>query len=261
MPSEIGLYDDALVYDILHAKGTAREVGVLDRIERRVLGEAGARRRVWLEPACGTGRYLRAAALRGKRVVGFDRSPGMVEYARERVSSASVRGARLFVADMTRFANEVGEGRVDLAFNLINTIRHLESDRAMLLHLGEMARVLRPRGVYAVGISLSDYGNEFESEDVWYGKRGSLAVRQIVSYAPTAKRTLRWEKVHSHLVLSRGGVEEHRDSGYGLRCYDAGQWLDLVAKSALRIAGVVDEGGKKAEIRGAGYLVFLLVRR
>jgi SAM-dependent methyltransferase len=261
----IGLYSDALVYDILHAEGTAREVKVLERIEKKwvcapLRGEDAASSgtpSVWLEPACGTGRYLRAAAARGKRVIGFDRSKEMVAFARERLGP----GAKLFAAEMTDFAARVGTAKVDLAFNPINTIRHLQSDRAMLRHFQEIARVLRPRGVYVVGISISSYGNEFEAEDVWSGRRGGLWVKQVVQYIPPARRGDRSERVHSHLVVTREGREEHRDSRYSLRCYDRGQWESLIGRSALTVVGVVDEAGRPARVRGAGYVVYVLRRR
>src|SRR5512140_1066353 len=78
------LYADPLVYDILATPGTARELNVLQRIASRWVEGANAGRepRRWLEPACGTGRYLRLAAARGLRVTGFDASPAMVGYAR-----------------------------------------------------------------------------------------------------------------------------------------------------------------------------------
>ena len=64
------LYDDPAVYDILHTPGTAREIDVLEFIEA-TCGQPGGR---WYEPACGTGRYLRVAAGRGRRVGGTLRS-------------------------------------------------------------------------------------------------------------------------------------------------------------------------------------------
>jgi SAM-dependent methyltransferase len=214
---------------------------------------AGAR--VWLEPACGTGRYLRIAARGGHRVIGFDLSETMIEYAKSRVP-----GGTFLVADMTRFADAVGEGRVGFAFNLINTIRHLETDHAMLAHFREMRRVLTPRGVYAVGISLTLYNAEFPSEDVWEGGRGPCRIRQIVQYEPPGAGE-RTEHVYSHLHIRRGQREEHRDSTYGLRTYDKDQWLAVVKKGGFEIARVVDEDGDEMEMPESGYGIYLLRAR
>jgi SAM-dependent methyltransferase len=255
------LYDDPAVYDILTSPGTAAEVDALDRIARRWV-RTEARRKTWLEPACGSGRYLRVVAGRGHRVVGFDRSSRMIEYARRRLP-ATRGAARVFVADMTRFAHEVGAGRIDLAFNLMNTIRHLESDDEMLAHFAEMAHVLEPGGVYVVGSSLTEYGAEQPDEDLWEGKRGRCGVRQLVQYLPPAGRgeRQRFEQVISHLAIERPSGTAHVDSRYALRCYDAAQWRKLVSRSELRLAGTTDLHGRPMAARVLPYALDLLMRR
>ena len=35
---------------------------------------------------------------------------------------------------------------------------------------------------------LCSYGNEFESEDVWFGRRAGLSVRQVVQFIPPSRR-------------------------------------------------------------------------
>ena len=142
---ERNFYDDAMLYDILHAPGTAEEVDGLERIALR-FAPGRPERQVWLDPACGTGRYLRVAAGRGRSVIGVDLSPAMIEYARRRVP-----GGRLLVGDMQHLDALLRPASVHFAFNMINTIRHLLTDDALALHLRAMARVLVPGGVYAVG--------------------------------------------------------------------------------------------------------------
>ena len=80
-----GLYTDPAVYDILHARGTAAEVDGLERMAARV--RSGRARQTWLEPACGTARYLRLAARRGRRTVGFDLSPVMIATPTARIAT------------------------------------------------------------------------------------------------------------------------------------------------------------------------------
>lgn len=230
-------YPEPGVYDVLHAPGTAAEVDGLQRIAARWVG---AKATTWLEPACGTGRYLRVASRRGIRCIGFDRDPAMVAYAR--------RGGdpfRVVVAEMTGFAPALGRARADFAFNLHNTIRHLPSDAAMLAHFSEMARVLRG-GVYAVGLSLTRYGAEEPEEDVWEGRRGRMRVQQLVQYLPPPGRG-RFERVVSHVRIERpAGVTQH-DSTYDLRCYDLAQWRRLVARSPFRIVATVNGAGATIE--------------
>ncbi|MCC6660492.1 MAG: class I SAM-dependent methyltransferase [Phycisphaerales bacterium] len=256
---QIGLYEDPAVYDILHARGTAREVRGLFRIARRFIGPG---KQTWLESACGTGRYLRAAARLGIRGIGFDLSPGMIEYARRPGTGQPRPGnPRFFVGDMTDFAARVRPASVHLAFNVINTIRHLESDKALLAHLREVRRTLRPRAVYVVGITLTSYGMEFPSEDVWHGARGRCRVKQVVQYVPpigTKQERGRQEMVHSHLVVTRGRRVEHRDSSYPLRCYSESQWLEAVHRAGLRARGLVDDDGRDIVASPSGYGLWVL---
>jgi SAM-dependent methyltransferase len=257
-----GLYDDPEVYDILHAPGTAAEVRGLERMARRFVGPVPL---TWLEPACGTGRYLRALAERGHRCIGFDLSAEMVGYARRSSTgkrhqgpqTSRHRGARFWVAEMTDFAEAVRR-RIDVAFNLINTVRHLETDRAMVRHLREMREALRPRGVYLVGISLTQYGLEIPSEDVWEGRRDGVRVKQVVQFIPPLLETQRRERAQCHLVVTRAGREEHRDSRYWLRCYGREQWERVVSRGGFEPAAVVDAEGREKRTPSWGYGVWVL---
>lgn len=282
--NRVDFYEVPSLYDILHASGTAREVDGLERIVERFVGRGKGKRRrtahrtvrpgtahravppgresVWLEPACGTGRYLRVAAGRGVRAIGFDESEAMIGYARRRMEVLGLeRHVDLFCGDMTDFATHLGTGRIDFAFNLINTIRHLESDAAMLAHFEQMRRVLGPSGVYAVGLSLTAYGLEFPSEDVWMGARGRCRVRQVVQYEPAAGgrgKSARAERVYSHLTVTRPRGCEELDSAYELRSYSRGQWMGLLGRAGFEVLGVVDEDGRDMAIGAFGYGVYVL---
>lgn len=251
----VGLYSDPRIYDILHTPGTAEEVDELLRIER-AFSPPPPRGRLWLEPACGSGRYLRVARARGIDAMGFDTSADMIEYASARAARASsIARETYFVASMTDFADRVRRP-ASFAFNLINTIRHLESDEAMLMHFEQMGRVLGPGAVYAVGLSLSCYGVEQPSEDVWEGSRGPCRVRQVVQFIPPLNG--RREEVISHLCIMTPTGEEHRTSDYALRTYSLSEWLALVSRSALRVVACVDDEGGEVRPPVLGYATFLL---
>lgn len=248
------------VYDILHAPGTRQDFASLRRIANRFAGAMSATG-AWLEPACGTGRLVRAAERAGIRCVGFDSNPEMVRYARRSLAAeARRRGAlqrgRILHAEMTDFLNALGRTRADFAFNPINTIRHLASDAQMLSHLSQVAQALKPHGAYAVGLSTSAYGLEMPSEDVWEGHRGNTHVKQVVQYLPPARG--RFEQVHSHLVITRGKTVEHRDSSYRLRCYSTAQWERLIGRSDMVLAAVVDEEGQAMKPPKFGYAIWIL---
>jgi len=274
------------VYDILHAAGTAQEVSGLERIARRFVQSVPLAEQTWLEPACGSGRYLRVIAGRGRKVIGFDISSGMVEYANRSIEARLARRSSTarrsnnaatlastpsspvaHVADLTTFARTMGRvirpGSVDFAFNLINTIRHLPSDRAMLDHFEQMAKILKPGGVYALGLSLSSYGFEISSEDIWIGQRGRCEVRQVVQYLPGTGegRGGRMERVISHLTVTRERSVDEIDFTYDLRGYDHAQWTRLIARSPLKVLGTVREDGSSFKVSEPGYAIFMLRTR
>lgn len=252
------LYRDAGVYDILHTPGTAGEVDGLLRTASQFCDRS---RLTILEPACGSGRYLRVLAGRGHRVLGFDIDPTMVTYARDRIEKSGLtRRARVVRLDMERFAGALPDGwaNFDLAFNLINTIRHLETDEALLNHLREIRGVLQPGGVYLVGLNLSAPPFEQPSEDVWEGRRGRCHVRQLVRYIPPANPRVRKEQVISHLSITTPGGTRYADSSYWLRTYTLRQWRTIVRASGLQIAGAFDEAGSPAKAVEPGYCVFAL---
>jgi SAM-dependent methyltransferase len=259
-----GLYADPMVYDILYTPGTAGEVTAFEKLERRLATGPLAPARWWFEPACGTGRYLRVAAGRGRQVAGFDRDEGQLAYARRRLGKD---GARIFPADMETFVRRAAEaglqpGTVDFAFNPVNSIRHLTSDRAMLRHFAEVAELLRPGALYVVGLSLTDYGWLLPEEDLWQTARGRCRVSQLVNYLPPVPGTPagRIEKVISHLTVTRPTSETHFDDTYDLRTYDRKQWRDLMERSRLEHVGSFDAFARPQEDRFLSYQLEVLRR-
>jgi SAM-dependent methyltransferase len=253
-----GFYADPVVYDILHAPGTTDEARVLTAIAREHAGHN--RLLTFLEPACGTARHLRVLARHGHRCVGFDRSEAMIDDAKARAERAGLaRKMDLFVADMVDFAGRVTRP-VDAAFNLINTFRHLPDDDAAVAHLGQVARCLTERGVYVVGLSVTDYDLEQPSEDVWVGGRGPLRVTQTVNYIPPTPPD-RAERVLSHLHIAGPSGEEHRDSAYALRTYSKAEWEALIERSPMRVERVLDDAGFAIDPPRLGYALFVLRAR
>lgn len=258
-------YEANAWYDILHAAGTAQEVDGLENIaENYVSGHWRGGMR-WLEPACGTGRYLRVIAARGGVAYGFDRSDSMVAYARQSLERRTLR-ARVWTDDMTDF-HVPRRVRVELAFNLISTIRHLHSDDDVLTHLDLIDRSLRPGGIYALGLGMTAYGAELESEDVWVGKRGRCEVTQVVQYLPPDRKHRR-ERVINHLTAITPRFEKHLDNTYDLRSYSGPQWTRLLDRSPLQPVAVVDETGHEtatvkewAREGMSGYAIWILRKR
>lgn len=266
-PGTVDFYADARIYDILHGPGTLDDVRMLERVERIAARKHGTpllrRDRIWLEPACGSGRYLRAAARRGRRVIGFDLEPRMIDFCRAAIARMAPDYSRrcgFHVGDMTDFAALVPKGGVDFAFNLINSIRHLPTDAAMLAHLRQMRAALKPGAVYVVGISLSHYGVETATEDVWSGSRAGTHVSQVVQYEPPIgpRGGSRAERVFSVVTVQSSRGERQFSSTYALRTYSRQQWERIVAKAGLRVAFIVDADGHDHDPGLLGYANWVL---
>ncbi|MBZ0172428.1 MAG: class I SAM-dependent methyltransferase [Phycisphaerales bacterium] len=258
------LYDDAMAYDILHTPGTAEELDGLERAAATHVRTRSQRQR-WIEPACGSGRSVRLAAARGTPIVGFDMNPAMVVYANDRLHRVGLgRHASVCAADMRTFADTgvCEPGSIDFAFNTINTIRHLMTDADMLTHLGQIHRVLRAGGVYAVGLSTCLYGCEQPTEDTWSARRGRVGVSQTVQYVPPTgpRGGARVERVFSHVVIERPAGVTHSDSTYRLRTYSLNQWISLIQRSPLEWIETADHAGSPIEPTESGYRLFLLRR-
>ena len=147
------LYDHPRLYDILFDTGSAATVRGLMRVARDWTDARETPR--WLEPACGTGRLLVAAARRGIRVTGYDRNPEMAAWARRRLAPF-VRAAEVFVGDLVDADRRLRRRRFDFAFLLDNSLRHLPADAAVQRHRAGMARLVTPGGAYVIGLSFHD---------------------------------------------------------------------------------------------------------
>ena len=237
-----GLYREPLLYDVVNTPGTAAEVDALIRCARRFARGGGGPGSTWLEPACGTGRYLRALAGRGRRVRGYDPLPDMVAFARERLDRRSADHRVLPASFTTPAPDLAGLGPADVAFCPVNSLRHLMTDDDVLAHFAQVAALLAPGGVYVVGLDLLA-PDAAPDEDVWTATRGGLTVQQVIQYLPPEAGD-RVEHVIVSMTADRPRGRRQHDHAYGLRTYTAGQWSALVERSALRPVATCDAGGR-----------------
>jgi SAM-dependent methyltransferase len=253
-----GLYLEPLVYDVVNGPGTAREVDALIRASGSRPGS------VWLEPACGTGRYLHRLRRRGYPVRGYDPEPAMLDHAGRRLARLG-RDHRLVRAEFTTPAAALADlGPVDVAFCPVNSLRHLHRDQDVLAHLEQIAGLLAPGGVYLVGLDLHHDQRQVE-EDVWQAARGRLEVTQVVQYLPPGPGSRR-EQVIVEVVVRRPRGVQHHSFTYDLRTYTESQWGSLVDRSALRRLRVCNASGRPLDAVAAGsarlpYQIEVLERR
>ncbi|MBI4346099.1 MAG: class I SAM-dependent methyltransferase [Elusimicrobia bacterium] len=239
----MSLYAHPRLYDALQAGDTSQEADLLERIHR----EHGNGGRDWLEPACGTGRLVVELSRRGWNVAGYDREPRMLAYARRRAGPRVERG------DLRSFCRPASW---DFAYSLEGSFRHLESDRYALAHLRATARSLRPGGLYALGLDLTDYRFPEEDEETWEGEAGGRSVRQVQMALP-ADRRRRLERILQFVSIGRRLLRER----YDLRTYDAAEFRRLVARSPFGLAAVYDLWGRRTRLSSSTRAAIFVLRK
>lgn len=122
-----------------------------------------------LEPACGTGMFLEEFPKFGYYMVGYDLSPSMVDYSKERLKKAGLteKNAKVLVGDMTDL---IFEDKFDAAIICINSLGYLTSNTDIYSHFRAMHNSLNAGGLYIVEISCmcDDIINEKKVDDIWY---------------------------------------------------------------------------------------------
>src|SRR5687768_7580680 len=122
------LYDYPRYYDLVFGSDWKAEFDFLTAAFKHFVP---FRVRRVFEPACGTGRLLFRLANAGYQVSGLDLNPRAVAYCNKRLSRRGYRES-VFVGDMANFSLA---RRVDAAFNMINSFRHLLTEQQAAAHL------------------------------------------------------------------------------------------------------------------------------
>jgi SAM-dependent methyltransferase len=163
------LYDYPRYYDLVFGSDWKAEFNFL----RAAFGRfaSGKVRRVF-EPACGTGRLLFRLGAAGYDVSGLDLNPQAALYCNKRLVRHGL-GAGVFVGDMADFTLP---RKVDAAFNMINSFRHLLSEQQACAHLACVAAALRRGGLYVLGLHLTPTEGTPLEEESWSARRGHLAI-------------------------------------------------------------------------------------
>ena len=178
------------------------------------------------EPMCGPGRLLRAMP---GWTVGLDLQPAMARIAG--------RTHPAVVGDASHLPFRAGS--FDLAFNLIDSFRHLRSEDAAARHLRGVARALRPGGVYVLGLEINGDIPGDVARDEWECVRDGEAVRGFVEGLGDADPKSRQETMR--VVYERAGAE--REFFHTMRTYTRRQFEDLIDdEGSFEIAAIADRG-------------------
>ena len=236
-------YSRAEDYDVWFSWDPSKERDfVLGASERY----GNARPRRILEPMCGPGRLLRAMP---GRAVGLDLNPAMLRL--------SARTNPVFRADAGRFA--VRAGSFDLAYNLIDSFRHLRSDEAAAGHLRCVGHALAPGSVYVLGLEVNGDIAGDVLRDEWTGERDDARVTGFVEGLGDGDPDSRQETMR--VVYAREGGPQH-EFFHTMRTYTRAQIEDLIDdEGSFEILAVADrhldlnQPIELSEIAGSAVLV------
>lgn len=219
------IYDHPKYYDLVFGADCAAETRFILGCGERFLSRVAKR---FFEPACGTGRLLYSLARRGHDVGGLDLNPKAIEFCNARFLRHGMPH-RAMVADMAEFRVRK---KCDVAFNTINSFRHLSSETAARNHLLAMAAAVRVGGLYLLGIHLTPTTVPPSEGESWSARRGHLTVN-----------THMWTNLRDPKKrVERFGIrfDIHRPSGsfriedeLVLRSYTKRQMDALIAHSGL----------------------------
>lgn len=163
------IYDHPKYYDLVFGADCAAELKFIRDCNKRFM--KGLAKRMF-EPACGTGRLICRLAREGYEVGGLDLNAKAVDFCNSKLAKKGFPASAM-VADMSDFTVKK---KYDLAFNTINSFRHLGTEKAARGHLRSMAGAIRVGGLYLLGLHLRcTEANQSETES-WSARRGNLAV-------------------------------------------------------------------------------------
>ncbi|MEO1994630.1 MAG: class I SAM-dependent methyltransferase, partial [Planctomycetaceae bacterium] len=167
------LYDYPKYYDLVFGSDWRAE---FDFLQNCIAKHAHRRVRRLFEPACGTGRLLIKLAHAGFDVAGNDLNQRAVDYCNARLERHGFP-ATAVVGDMSDFRLS---RRVDTAFNMINSFRHLPDEQTALNHLKCVAHSLAKGGLYLLGLHLTPTRGARVEEERWLARRGRLTVESYM---------------------------------------------------------------------------------
>lgn len=216
-------YDTPLYYDIIFDEDTVKEADFLETMVRR---HGLPRSRSVLELACGSGRHVAEFARRGWRSAGFDLNAEMLGFAKDRLVEAGLK-ATIWQDRMEAFVVP-GQRRFDLIHCLVSTFKYLLTEADARACLVRTAEVLKPGGLFVLGVHLTDPANEKPSHERWTATRDGVEVICNTRTWPPRPGT-RLEPMRSRLkVLRRGHPPYLQETNWEVRSYTAVQLRALL---------------------------------
>jgi hypothetical protein len=227
------LYDYPKYYDLIFGSDWAAEfkflkAGFLKYSTRSV--------HQLFEPACGTGRLLIQFAKSGFEVAGNDLNKHAIDFCNRRLERNGFKPSA-YVGDMADFKVRK---KVDAAFNMINTFRHLPSETIAEAHLHCVADCLKSGGIYFLGLHLTPQSPPKCATETWSATRGHLSVVSNLWSIAIDKKT-RAERIGVTYDVYTPTKQFRIADETVFRTYSAEQMFDLLVKEPrLRLLDMYD---------------------
>jgi hypothetical protein len=148
--------------------------------------------------------------------------------------------------------------KVDLAFNVLSTFRHLMTDRQALSHLRLTAKALNPGGIFILGLDLARYGQDFPDEETWVTRRGGKKITHVMMTLPASARRRR-ERIMNFVTVSTRDGSKMMKSAYDLRSYDAQELAVLLLKTPFKLVACYGYDGKPAQLGSTQNALWLVL--
>lgn len=218
------LYDYPKYYDLVFGSDWKAEFDFLkDCFERYAKRPV---KRVF-EPACGTGRLMYKLADAGYEVAGNDLNPKAVEFCNARLEKKG-HPPTAVVGDMSDYTVKK---KFHAAFNMINSFRHLTTEKQAEGHFRCTADAIVKGGLFILGMHLNpaDVGDDYEAEEEWSARRGHLQVNTrlwSMNYNPKT----RTEQIGFQYDVYTPSKQFRIEDTTTFRCYTKKHMDKLIAK-------------------------------
>jgi SAM-dependent methyltransferase len=194
-----------------------------------------------LEPACGPGMFLEVLPQYGYFALGYDLSPAMVDYSKERLRK---HGFTIFQSDalVGNMIDMKFNNKFDASFVCINSLGYLRSDEDILSHFNVMRESLKKGGIYIVEISCKcdDIKNEKKLDDTWYIKEGDLDLELTwaINWYDIENRI---RHVDFKMVVEENGQKFIVKEAHDLRLWIYDEFRKFVEDSGFKIVAIYNQ--------------------
>ncbi|MFX0071988.1 MAG: class I SAM-dependent methyltransferase [Candidatus Hermodarchaeota archaeon] len=198
-----------------------------------------------LEPACGSGMFLEILPQFGYYALGYDLSPEMVNYSKERLKKCGLTNNKADVV-IGNMKNIKFNEQFDAAFICINSLGYLRSDEDISSHFKLMGKTLKEGGIYIVEISCKcdDIRNEKKLDDTWYIEEDflKLELTWAINWYDIEHRI---RHVDFRMIINDSGNKTVVEEAHELRLWLLDEFIQFASLGGFEIKGVYNQNYEK----------------